>query len=124
MDSIFVRDLVITAIIGIHPKERLDPQPVRISFEFEVNTRPAAASEDIRDALDYQRAAETARQITVSGRFQLVETLAERIAERLLRDHPAAGSVSVTVEKPSALDNAASVGVRITRRQGETSTAS
>jgi dihydroneopterin aldolase len=123
-DSVFVRNLVITAIIGIHPEERVTPQPVRISFELATDTRIAAASEKIAAALDYQRAAETVRSITLSGAFQLVETLAERIAEHLLRDYPAATSVRVQVEKTSALEDAESVGVAITRHRAEGAAAS
>jgi 7,8-dihydroneopterin aldolase/epimerase/oxygenase len=117
MDSVFVRNLVVTALIGIHPEERVTPQPIRISFEFATDTRAAAASDDIRAALDYQRAAATVRGITLSTGFQLVETLAERIAERLLSDYPAAASVRVQVEKTTALADAESVGVAITRHR-------
>lgn len=124
MDSVFVRNLVVTAIIGIHPEERVTPQPVRISFELATDGRAAAASDDIRAALDYQRAAETVRNITLSGGFQLVETLAERIAERLLRDYPAAASIRVQVEKTSALADAESVGIAIKRHRGDVSGAS
>ena len=124
MDSVFVRNLVVTAIIGIHPEERVIPQPVRISFELATDGRAAAASDDIRAALDYQRAAETVRNITLSGGFQLVETLAERIAERLLRDYPAAASIRVQVEKTSALADAESGGIAIKRHRGDASGAS
>lgn len=124
MDSVFVRNLVVTAIIGIHPEERVTPQPVRISFELATDGRAAAANDDIRAALDYQRAAQTVRDITLSAGFQLVETLAERIAERLLSDYPAAASVRVQVEKTAALADAESVGVAITRHRGDAYTAS
>lgn len=116
-DCTFVRDLVINAIIGIHPNERVIPQPVRISFELDGDIRAAAADDDIAAALDYQHAASRVSELTATGKFLLVETLAERIAAALLHDFPAAHTVRVQVEKPEALANAGAVGVRIERRR-------
>lgn len=118
LDSVFVRSLVVHAILGIHAHERLNPQPVRISFALEADTRRAATSDDIGDALDYARAAERVRAVTCDGRFRLAETLAEQLAAMLLREFPAE-RVQVEVEKPDALTDAAGVGVRIERRRDE-----
>ena len=116
-DCTFVRDLVVSAIIGIHPHERLTPQPVRISFELDGDIGAAADSDDIAAALDYQHAASRVIELTAIGKFLLVETLAEHIAAVLLHDFPAAQAVRVQVEKPEALPNAGAVGVRIERRR-------
>jgi dihydroneopterin aldolase len=116
-DCTFVRDLVVSAIIGIHPHERLTPQPVRISFELDGDIGAAADSDDIAAALDYQRAASQVSELTATGKFLLVETLAEHIAALLLHGFPAAHAVRVQVEKPEALPNAGAVGVRIERRR-------
>jgi len=104
------------AILGINPNERVTPQPVRISFGFHTDTRRAAETEDIRQALDYAHAAERVSALTRDGKFQLAETLAERIAELLLAEFPA-DAVWVEVEKPEALPDAAGVGVSIERRR-------
>jgi dihydroneopterin aldolase len=117
LDCTFVRDLVVRAIIGIHPHERVTPQPVRISFELEADIHAAAESADISAAVDYQQAALQVSELTHAGRFLLVETLAERIAELLLQRFPAAQVVRVQVEKPEALADAGAVGVRIERRR-------
>lgn len=116
-DCTFVRDLVVSAIIGIHPHERLMPQPVRISFELDGDIGAAAISNDIAAALDYQRAALQVSELTATGKFLLVETLAEHIAALLLDGFPAAHAVRVQVEKPDALPDAGAVGVRIERRR-------
>jgi 7,8-dihydroneopterin aldolase/epimerase/oxygenase len=104
----------VPAILGIHPHERATPQPVRLSFELFCDTRPAARTDDIAHALDYARAAERAAALARDGRFQLAETLAERVADMLLREFPAE-RVRVRVEKPEALADAAGVGVVIER---------
>jgi 7,8-dihydroneopterin aldolase/epimerase/oxygenase len=112
---VFVRALTVDAILGILPHERENPQPVRISFAMATDTRAAAASEDIDTALDYAKAAERVAALTREGRFQLVETLAEHIAQLLLHEFPIQ-RVRVEVEKPQAIAAADSVGVSIERR--------
>lgn len=113
-DSVFVRSLMVHAIIGIHPHERVTPQPVRISFDLDTDIGDAARTDDICQALDYARAADLVAALTREGQFRLVETLAERIAERLLTEFRC-DRVRVEVEKPEALPNAAGVGVVIER---------
>jgi len=104
------------AVLGVNPHERVTPQPVRISFAMETDTRRAAGSDDIRDALDYARAAEQVAALTRTGKFQLAETLAERVAELLLAEFPCS-RVRVEIDKPEALTDAASVGVAIERER-------
>lgn len=116
MDTVFVRSLTVDAILGIHPRERDNTQPVRISFAMATDTRSAARSDDIADALDYAAAAERVAALTREGRFHLAETLAEHIAQLLLHEFPIQ-RVRVEVEKPEALADADSVGVSIERRK-------
>lgn len=80
------------------------------------DTRAAAGSDSIDQALDYAAAAERVAALTREGRFQLAETLAEHIAQLLLREFPVQ-RVRVEVEKPEALSAADSVGVSIERRR-------
>lgn len=109
---------MVRAILGIHPHERVTPQPVRISFALATDTRRAAASDHIRDALDYARAAERVSAVTRNGQFQLAEALAEALAAMLLAEF-AAERVTVEVEKPEALPGADAVGVRIERHRDQ-----
>ncbi len=110
-----MRGLTIDAIIGIHPSERENPQPVKISFAMATDTRTAAGEDAIEQALDYATAAERVAALARESKFQLVETLAEHIAALLLREF-AIHRVRVEVEKPQALATADSVGVSIERR--------
>lgn len=117
MDVVFVTDLALEAIIGIHPEERTTAQPVRISFSLQTDTRNAAGSDDIADAVDYEGACTRVAELVAASRFQLIETMAERIARLLLAEYPVS-HVSVEVCKPDALQDAQTVGVRIERSQG------
>ena len=62
------------------------------------------------------------QQLVEGSSFQLVETLAERIAAAILADFPRADSVTVRVAKPGAVRFAEAVGVEIERkREGRSS---
>ncbi|MFU8817434.1 MAG: dihydroneopterin aldolase [Pseudomonadales bacterium] len=116
MDTVFVRGLTVEAILGIHPWERENPQPVRISFAMTADVRHAAREDRIDDALDYAAASARVAALTREGKFQLVETLAEHIAQLLLQEFSVL-RVRVEVEKPAAIAEADSVGVSIERRR-------
>jgi len=113
-DTIFIRNLVIQTIIGIHPAERTTLQTVLVSLELETATTTAAACDDIVNALDYERLAQRVREFVSQAEFQLIETLAERLAALVLEDSSVM-LVSVEVQKPAAIPDAETVGVRIQR---------
>jgi len=114
MDEVFVTNLALQAIVGIHPEERTNPQPVLVSFTLYADTREAARADRITAAVDYETAARQITELVMASRFQLIETMAERIAELLLAEYPVR-RVAVEVRKPTALSNAEAVGVRIER---------
>ena len=111
-DRIFIRDLVLSVRIGIFPHERKAGQQVRFAVSAEVEP-PRSEPKRIEDTLSYDLIAEAIREVAGSGHVDLVETLAERIAARVLR-HPRALRVTVRVEKLEIIPGGA-VGVEITR---------
>ena len=112
-DRIFVRDLVLPMEIGAYASEKGRNQRVRFTVEADLAPAPRHAG-DLRDVVSYDLIGDTVRQLAAAGHVELVETLAERIAERLLL-HPRIRVVRVVVEK---LDlGPGSVGVEITRQQ-------
>ena len=114
MDTIFLRELQVQTIIGIYDWERETPQTVSIDLEMATNNRTAAASDRIEDALNYKSVAKRVIAFTGDSRFQLVETLAERIAAILLEEFRIPWA-KVTVSKPGAIRGARDVGVCIER---------
>ena len=116
MDRIFLRDLRIETIIGIYDWERETPQTVSIDLELATDVARAARSDAIDDALDYKAIAKRLIAFVGTSRFQLVETLAERIAG-LLREEFGVAWVRVTVNKGGAIRGASAVGVVIERGQ-------
>jgi dihydroneopterin aldolase len=87
-DYVSIRDLVVSAVIGVHPWEREIEQTLVVSVDMAADVRKAATSDDLADALDYSAVAETVATVLREGKFRLIETAAERIAGRLLADFP------------------------------------
>lgn len=116
MDTIFVEGLRVEAILGIFPEERVTPQPVVFDIEFLVDTNAAANSEDIEQTVSYATVAEEISALTINGRYQLVETLAQACADLLLQRFGVPWA-RIKVSKPQAVANAAAVGVVIERSQ-------
>ena len=76
MDTIFIRDLEVHAIIGTLPEERLAPQKLILNLEIFTDMERAAISDDLRDAVDYSRAEAIVKETAESSSFFLLEALA------------------------------------------------
>ena len=87
-DYVSVRDLSVTAVIGVHDWEREVEQTLLFSVDMVADVRRAAATDDLADALDYSAVAAAIAAVVREGKFHLIETVAERVAERLLADFP------------------------------------
>lgn len=112
---LLVRDLVLSASIGIYPQERRAQQRVRINLDISVDDRLPVADR-IDSVVSYEPMVLAAREIVAAGHIELLETLAERLAARCLVD-PRVRLARVRVEKLDAFPDAAAVGVEIERRQ-------
>ncbi|MEK7252435.1 MAG: dihydroneopterin aldolase [Actinomycetota bacterium] len=115
MDHIFIRDLLVRGIVGINADERSNQQDVVINVTMSVDLAPAAASDDIADAVNYRTVAKAIIAHVEQGSPMLVERLAEEIAALCLATDARIVEVKVDVEKPGALRFAESVGVSIHR---------
>jgi dihydroneopterin aldolase len=113
-DSIFLADMRVDAVVGIWEWERKIRQVVSIDLEMGTDIRKAAATDSIDDTLNYKNVAKRVQQFVADSQFQLVETLAERIAEIVLAEFDVPWVV-VRVNKPGAIRGARDVGVRIRR---------
>ncbi len=115
LDRIFIKDLLVRGILGINPEERVKRQDILINVTMWADTRPAAASDDIADAVNYRTVTKNIiEHIENSGPY-LVERLVQEIADICFETAETVQAVEVTVEKPGALRFARSVGVSIVR---------
>jgi dihydroneopterin aldolase len=114
MDIVYISDLRIETVIGIYDWEREIRQVVSIDLEMAADNRKPAASESIDDALNYKAVAKRLIQFVEASEFQLVETLAERIAEIVLEEF-GVDWLRLKLGKPGAVTGSREVGVIIER---------
>jgi len=114
MDIIYLRDLRAATVIGIYEWEKRIKQTISIDLEMGTDIRTAAASDTIDDTLNYKAVSKRIIAFVADNRFQLIETLAEKIAELLLKEFNLPW-LKLTVSKPGAVSAARDVGVIIER---------
>jgi len=117
-DRIFLRDLRAEAIIGIYAWERKVKQTISLDFELAVDIRRAAATDRIEDTLDYKTLAKRVLAFIEASHFELVETLAEELAQIILAEFQVPW-VKLSVNKPGAIRGSRDVGVQIERTQAD-----
>lgn len=113
---VFIRDLVLSCIIGVHRHEQLRAQRVRINLDLAVR-EGRDLHDDLANVVCYERIANAVRALLSSRHIKLLETLAEEIAAICLLD-TRVRSVRVRVEKLDIMPDVASVGVEIERFAG------
>lgn len=114
MDTIYLHGLTVDAVIGIWEWERKIRQKVVIDIDMDADIRKAAASDSVEDTLNYKAVAKRVIDIAETSGFQLVETLAERVAE-IVRNEFDVPWVRVKINKPGAIRGSRDVGVIIER---------
>jgi dihydroneopterin aldolase len=114
MDIIFLSELKVDTIIGIWEWERRIRQTVIIDLEMSADIARSAATDDVVDTLNYKSVAKRVQDFVSESSFQLVETLAERLAG-IIRDEFDVAWVKVRVNKPGAIRGSKDVGVLIER---------
>ncbi|SEQ34501.1 dihydroneopterin aldolase [Rosenbergiella nectarea] len=114
MDIVFIEQLTAFTTIGAFEWEQQITQKLVLDIELAWDNRLAAKSDDVNDCLSYADVAQAVLGHLENQRFALVERVAEEVAELLMREFATPG-VRITVNKPGAVAQARSVGVKITR---------
>ncbi len=117
LDRVFMHDLVLDVEIGVYTHEKGVTQRVRFSIDVDVTPPPRALDDDISRAFDYDTIIKGIKDIIARGHINLVETLAEEIAQHCLA-HPRASSVTVKIEKLDKEPEAVGVEIRRGRERG------
>jgi dihydroneopterin aldolase/D-erythro-7,8-dihydroneopterin triphosphate epimerase len=120
MDRILIKDLMLRCVLGLSEEERREKQDVLINLILWTDLRLAAATDSIQDTVDYSALKKRIIALVEGSQYHLAETLADRIASLCL-EQIAVQQVQVTVEKPTALRFAHSVGVEIIRSRSQAS---
>lgn len=115
-DRLHLRDYVLSAEIGAFQSERGRDQRLRFNLTVDLREVVSGKGDEVDLILSYDVLTQAVHSALADERYDLVETLAERIAAEVLA-HPAAARIEVCVEKldrgPGAL------GITIQRRTGQ-----
>ncbi|EDN66113.1 dihydroneopterin aldolase [Beggiatoa sp. PS] len=114
MDIIFLTELKVETVIGVFDWERKIKQTVVVDLEMATDIRKAAATDNLDDTLNYKAVAKRLIDFISQSEFQLVETLAERIAEIILNEFSVPW-VRIHLHKPGAVRGSRDVGIIIER---------
>lgn len=114
MDIIVVRDLKVDCIIGVWEWERKISQTLHIDLDLGTDISKSAASDNLDDTLDYKAITNSIREYVGASEFNLIETLAEKIAA-LVQEQFNVPWIRVSINKRGALRHAKDVGVIIER---------
>ena len=115
--SIFIKGLRIDARIGVHAHEKNRFQPLKLDADILISdTRFRPSRDRLDEVFDYQTIRAAMIEVVRDGHIHLLETLADRVIERLLA-MPDVVSVRVRVHKYTAFDDVEEVGVEVTRRK-------
>lgn len=113
-DIIFITDLRAEAVIGIYDRERAIKQTISVDLELEASVSRAATNDNVDDTFNYKLLSKRVETFIAQSEFQLIETLAEKLAAMILEEFDVP-RLTLTLHKTGALSNSRDVGVRIVR---------
>lgn len=116
MDIVFINQLEVRTVIGVFDWEREIKQKLVFDIELGTDIAKAARSDELVDTLDYKAISHAVFDMVEKSEYQLVETVAEKVAQMILKEFPV-NWLSLTLNKPGAVSVAQSVGVKIERGQ-------
>lgn len=116
VDKIFIKNLQVETVIGIYDWEKKIRQTISLDIEMATDIRKAADSDDIADTVNYKSLSKRLVAYISASRFELVETLAEKVAEIILNEFEVK-DVRIVLHKPGALSDADDVGIIINRQR-------
>lgn len=112
MDKLEIKALSVMTHIGVYAWEQKILQRLLIDITIPVDL--SACNEELDKTIDYDKLCQTVSAFLASNSFQLIETVANRIAQ-LIKEEFNVAEITVSVSKPQAVKNAANVSVTVTR---------
>jgi dihydroneopterin aldolase len=102
MECITIAGLELFARHGVNPEERRDGQVFLLDLELWAELGAACASDRLEDTLNYAQVLKRAAQVFCEAPCNLIEHAAERVANAILLEFPAADHLRLRVHKPDA----------------------
>lgn len=117
-ETIYIENLRVQCIIGVRAHEREQPQPLVISASFPWDFSRSGESERLEDTVDYSAMAQAIREFAQTGQFQLLETLARRLADHVGQRFGLA-RLHLHIRKPEAIGESGGAAVSLDWQRGQ-----
>jgi len=115
VSTIFIKDLDAQAVIGVYPREQIQPQPIKVDVVFDVESDAATERDELDLTVDYEALTEAVLTFIRDSRYRLIETLAKETADHVLQHYTGIKRLQITLTKPQALPQTPHVGVIVER---------
>jgi 7,8-dihydroneopterin aldolase/epimerase/oxygenase len=116
-DQILLEGMIFHGHVGVLPSERITGQDFQVDAVIFCLPLAACTSDELDQTIDYGRVFELVGQVVAGARYELLERLAQDIADQILERFSLADHVEIMVRKPNAPIKGCftAMGVRITR---------
>jgi dihydroneopterin aldolase len=114
MDIIYINDLRVNTVIGVWEWERRIRQTLVMHLEMGVDISFAGESDDLSKTVDYKAVSDRVMNFTRKSEFKLVEALAEKISEIILKEFGVRW-LRLSISKQGVLEDVKDVGIVIER---------
>lgn len=102
MDIIKIKNIEIFANHGVYKEENILGQKFLVSLDLYINTRYAGKSDDLALSVDYGKVLTETKNFIENNTFRLIETVAEKLAEKILLEFKLIEKVKLEIKKPWA----------------------
>jgi len=114
LDIIYIHGLKCECVIGVWEWEKAITQTLVLDIDLATDVTKAAASDDLKDTLNYKTIADRVNEYAKANQFDLIETLIERLAQLILAEFEVPW-VRIKLDKGGAVKNVGHVGILIER---------
>ena len=114
LDKIFLHGIKCDCVIGVWAWEKQIRQTLVLDIDMATDITAAAKSDDLKDALNYNKVAERVIEFAEASQFELLEVLVERIAEIIMKEFNVPW-VRIRLDKGPAVKNVKQVGIEMER---------
>lgn len=121
MDKIIIKGLKVFAYHGVNPEEKVDGQNFILNITAYRSLKKACTTDNLDDTVSYAKILKTAVRAMNEDKYDLLEKVAQRVAEQIFLEFPSIESLDVCLKKPEAPIKADFdyVGIEISRTRGD-----
>ena len=118
MNTVFINDLTLPALVGVYEWEKTGSQPLRFQIELDLASDESFRSDALQHTVDYDKVVDDIRDLLATQRFDLLEALLEAVSDMLLARYPVR-ALRMEAAKVGIVKDTVAVGVRVARSSGD-----